>query len=219
MFILGSVRIFRPVEVECVEGRSHDSRTYGTRFMRRLDDPSRIARQKRVRRSGVSKADILRQLIMEARTEGFPPHWQMRAHACGTRRHGRKVHTPIRSPGHDTRGGLTACLRLVSPLAYPRADHSNRVGTYWRTIGPPDAPIRSQAVCPQLPRTPALCLRRLGRSSRTGNRDLRHWPPLRVLHADEPASVRVTPDTHGSGVHTCVHHIPTSRLGVTFSLA
>jgi hypothetical protein len=70
-------------EVARSEERSHDSRTYGTRFMLRLDEPSLIALQKLVGRFGVSKAEIIRQLIIQARNEDFPPRWQMRAHACG----------------------------------------------------------------------------------------------------------------------------------------
>jgi hypothetical protein len=72
-------------EVARSEERSHDSRTYGTRFMLRLDEPSLIALQKLVGRFGVSKAEIIRQLIIQARNEDFPPRWQMRAHACGAR--------------------------------------------------------------------------------------------------------------------------------------
>jgi hypothetical protein len=67
------------------EERSHDSRTYGTRFMLRLDEPSLIALQKHVGRFGVSKAEIIRQLIIQARNEDCPPRWHMRSHAGGAR--------------------------------------------------------------------------------------------------------------------------------------
>jgi Ribbon-helix-helix protein, copG family len=67
------------------EERSHDSQTYGTRFMLRLDEPSLIALQKLVGRFGVSKAEIIRQLIIQARNEDFPPRWHMRSHACSAR--------------------------------------------------------------------------------------------------------------------------------------
>jgi hypothetical protein len=72
-------------EVARSEERSHDSQTYGTCFMLRLDEPSLIALQKLVGRFGVSKAEIIRQLIIQARNEDCPPRWPMRAHACGAR--------------------------------------------------------------------------------------------------------------------------------------
>jgi predicted transcriptional regulator len=59
--------------------RSHDSRDYDTRFMLRLDEPSREQLQHLVERFDVSKAEIIRQLIAQANDEDFPPSWQMRA--------------------------------------------------------------------------------------------------------------------------------------------
>jgi hypothetical protein len=61
------------------EERSHDSHTYGTRFMLRLDEPSQIKLQSLVKQYGVSKAEIIRQLIAQAEPEDFPPSWKMRA--------------------------------------------------------------------------------------------------------------------------------------------
>jgi predicted transcriptional regulator len=61
------------------EKRSHDFRTYGTRFMLRLDAPSQTKLQQLVERFGVSKAEIIRQLIAQANDEDFPKSWQMRA--------------------------------------------------------------------------------------------------------------------------------------------
>jgi predicted transcriptional regulator len=61
------------------EERSHDSRTYGTRFMLRLDDPSQAKLQQLVKQFGASKAEIIRQLIAQANDENFPKSWQMRA--------------------------------------------------------------------------------------------------------------------------------------------
>jgi predicted transcriptional regulator len=61
------------------EERSHDSRTYGTRFMLRLDSPSATKLQQLVRQFGTSKADIIRQLIAQATPEDFPNSWHMRA--------------------------------------------------------------------------------------------------------------------------------------------
>ena len=55
------------------EKRSHDSRTYGTRFMLRLDTPSQTKLQQLVKQFGASKAEIIRQLIAQAEPEDFPP--------------------------------------------------------------------------------------------------------------------------------------------------
>ena len=61
------------------EERSHDSRTYGTRFMLRLDEPSQTKLQHLVKQFGASKAEIIRQLIAQAEPEDFPSSWHMRA--------------------------------------------------------------------------------------------------------------------------------------------
>jgi hypothetical protein len=54
------------------EKRSHDSRTYGTRFMRRLDEPSQTKLQQLMTQFGASRAEIIRQLIAQAAPEDFP---------------------------------------------------------------------------------------------------------------------------------------------------
>jgi hypothetical protein len=59
--------------------RSHDSRTYTTRFMLRLDEPSQTQLEQLIRQLGVSKADIIRQLIAQAKPEDFPKSWHMKA--------------------------------------------------------------------------------------------------------------------------------------------
>jgi hypothetical protein len=59
------------------EERSHDSPTYGRRFMLRLDDSSQTKLQQLVKQFGASKAEIIRQLIAQATTEDFPKSWQM----------------------------------------------------------------------------------------------------------------------------------------------
>jgi predicted transcriptional regulator len=61
------------------EERSHDSRIYGRRFMVRLDEPSQTKLQQLVKQYGVSKAEIIRQLIAQANAEDFPKSWQIRA--------------------------------------------------------------------------------------------------------------------------------------------
>jgi hypothetical protein len=60
------------------EERSHDSRTYGTRFMVRLDEPSQVKLQQFIEQFGASKAEIIRQLIAQANAEDFPTSWHMR---------------------------------------------------------------------------------------------------------------------------------------------
>ena len=59
--------------------RFHDSRTYTTRFMLRLDESSQTKLQQLIKQFGASKADIIRQLIAQAEPEDFPPSWQIRA--------------------------------------------------------------------------------------------------------------------------------------------
>jgi hypothetical protein len=59
--------------------RSHDSRTYSERFMLRLDEPSQAKLEQLVTQFGVSKADVIRHLIAQAKPEDVPQRWQMRA--------------------------------------------------------------------------------------------------------------------------------------------
>jgi hypothetical protein len=61
------------------EQRSHNSQTYGRRFMLRLDDPSQTKLQQLVEQFGASKAEIIRQLIAQAEPEDFPKSWHLRA--------------------------------------------------------------------------------------------------------------------------------------------
>jgi len=61
------------------EERSHDSHTYDTRFMLRLDESSQTKLQQLVKQFGVPKAEIIRQLIVQAEPKDFPSSWQMRA--------------------------------------------------------------------------------------------------------------------------------------------
>jgi predicted DNA-binding protein len=69
----------RSWQEERSEKRSHDSHTYGTRFMLRLDEPSQTKLQELVKQFGASKAEIIRQLINHTEPEDFPPSWHMRA--------------------------------------------------------------------------------------------------------------------------------------------
>jgi predicted DNA-binding protein len=77
----------RSWQEERSEKRSHDSHTYDTRFMLRLDEPSQTKLQQLIKPFGASKADIIRQLIAQAKPEDFPPSWQMKVHE-------RRTHQP-----------------------------------------------------------------------------------------------------------------------------
>jgi predicted transcriptional regulator len=59
--------------------RSHDSHTYTARFMLRLDEPSQAKLQQLIKQFGASKAEIIRQLIAQAKPEDFPKGWHMKA--------------------------------------------------------------------------------------------------------------------------------------------
>jgi hypothetical protein len=59
--------------------RSHDSRTYGTRFMLRLDDPTQEKLEDLSTHFDTSAAEIIRHLIAQAKPEDFPKSWHLRA--------------------------------------------------------------------------------------------------------------------------------------------
>ncbi len=52
---------------------------YGTRFMLRLDGPTRDKLDELSTHFDQSAADIIRQLIAQAEPKDFPPSWQMKA--------------------------------------------------------------------------------------------------------------------------------------------
>jgi hypothetical protein len=54
------------------EGRSHDSRVYGTRFMRRLDHPTREKLAALSAHFHTSIAAVIRQLVAQAGPSDFP---------------------------------------------------------------------------------------------------------------------------------------------------
>jgi hypothetical protein len=54
---------------------SHESPTYRTRFMLRLDEPAQTKLQQLVKQFGASKAEIIRQLIAQASDENFTKRW------------------------------------------------------------------------------------------------------------------------------------------------
>jgi hypothetical protein len=77
--------------------RSHDSRTYPTRFMLRLDEASQATLQQLVTQLGASKAEIIRHLIAQATPEHFPTSWQMNAtgrRATSARHRGERTSVP-----------------------------------------------------------------------------------------------------------------------------
>jgi hypothetical protein len=55
--------------------RSHDSPTYTQRFMLRLDEPSQATLEQFINQFGISKAEIIRHLIAQAKPEDFPKSW------------------------------------------------------------------------------------------------------------------------------------------------
>jgi hypothetical protein len=69
--------------------RTHDSPTYGRRFMLRLDETSARKLQALVAQFGTSQAAILRQLITQATPEEFPESW----HLAARERHGCQKHS------------------------------------------------------------------------------------------------------------------------------
>ena len=64
-------------------GRSHDSRVYGTRFMLRLDHPTRAKLAALSAHFHTSIAEVIRQLVAQAEPTEFPHGWQTRAHTRG----------------------------------------------------------------------------------------------------------------------------------------
>jgi len=59
--------------------RSHDSRIYSGRFMLRLDDQTRETLEELSTHFDTSAAEVIRQLVAQAKPEDFPKSWPMRA--------------------------------------------------------------------------------------------------------------------------------------------
>jgi predicted transcriptional regulator len=76
--------------------RSHDSQTYDQRFMLRLDETTAQKLQELVAQFGMSRAEIIRQLIAQVSPEDLPESWRL---AVDERRY---VHEQKRS-GPSTR--------------------------------------------------------------------------------------------------------------------
>jgi hypothetical protein len=71
--------------------RSHDSRYYWKRFMMRLDAPAWDQLEELARHFDASQAEIIRQLIVQAKLEDFPASWHL---AVGERRRRQRRRTP-----------------------------------------------------------------------------------------------------------------------------
>jgi hypothetical protein len=57
--------------------RSHDSRHYWKRFMLRLDDQAGARLEDLASHFGAPHAEVIRQLIVQARVNDFPPSWHL----------------------------------------------------------------------------------------------------------------------------------------------
>jgi predicted DNA-binding protein len=57
--------------------RSHDSRQYWKRFMLRLDDQASARLEALATHFGAPHAEVIRQLIVQARLDGFPESWHL----------------------------------------------------------------------------------------------------------------------------------------------
>jgi hypothetical protein len=57
--------------------RSHDSQIYDQRFMLRLDETTGQKLKELVAQFGMSRAEIIRQLVAQATLEAFPLSWQL----------------------------------------------------------------------------------------------------------------------------------------------
>ena len=57
--------------------RSHDSGQYGRRVMLRLDDQTANPLERLTQAFGRSAAEVIRQLILQARLEEFPESWRL----------------------------------------------------------------------------------------------------------------------------------------------
>jgi hypothetical protein len=57
--------------------RSHDSRQYWKRFMLRLDNQASARLEELASHFGAPHAEVIRQLIVQATPEDFPPSWHL----------------------------------------------------------------------------------------------------------------------------------------------
>jgi hypothetical protein len=100
--------------------RSHESRTYGTRFMLRLDGASHTKLQRLTQQCGASKAEIIRQLIAHATPEDVPPRWQMKTAARRVRPAPAIARPAMRHPRLDAADGNPQADDSPPPLPADR---------------------------------------------------------------------------------------------------
>jgi predicted HicB family RNase H-like nuclease len=74
--------------------RAHDSRHYDRRYMLRLDDQTREKLAGLARHFGTSIAEVVRQLVAQAKAEEFPARWQSRARTLQRARPGSGALSP-----------------------------------------------------------------------------------------------------------------------------
>jgi hypothetical protein len=67
---------------------------YTERFMLRLDEPSQAKLEQLITQFGASKAEIIRQLIAQAKPEHFSPSW----HLTAAERRGQQAHRTLSGP-------------------------------------------------------------------------------------------------------------------------
>jgi hypothetical protein len=77
--------------------RSHDSRQYGTRFMLRLDEVSLDKLDAFTQVFVTPRADVIRQLIMQATPKVFPKSWHLAAEERRQRQAGHADTRPRRA--------------------------------------------------------------------------------------------------------------------------
>lgn len=68
--------------------RSHDSRQYWKRFMLRLDDHASERFEALATCFDAPHAEVIRQLIVHATLDAFPPSWHVAVHECQEERNG-----------------------------------------------------------------------------------------------------------------------------------
>jgi hypothetical protein len=82
------------------EEHTHDSRTYGTRFMRRFDHPTREKLEDLSTHFDEPAAEVIHQLIEQAELADFPKSWHLRAaerRAQRAHQSGAKAHRKLTS--------------------------------------------------------------------------------------------------------------------------
>ena len=77
--------------------RSHDSRVYDTRFMLRLDAASETTLQRLAEQFNVPRAEIIRQLLVQATPNTFPASWHLRV----AERHAAQARSVPRDADHE----------------------------------------------------------------------------------------------------------------------